>query len=312
MTSVCLLMALAAATAPADGLPAAPVTALDFAPDGKTVVVATPHEVAELSWPDLALRRKLTAELAHVHDLAFAPSGKQLAIAGGKPGESGRVVLLSWPDAMVQRQIDAGRDVIYRAAWHPGGNAIFLASADKSVHGLSLTGEKRIVFEEHSAAVTAAAIVPASDGVQLATAGRDQTIRLWEISQPARSLRSFDNHTGAVHELALRPVSDDGPPVIASAGADRTVRFWQPTIGRMLRFSRLASPPLAICWSKDGERLAAACQDGHVRIIELQTARPLADLPAVDGWAYSIVPSPDGQSLLVGGENGQLKIVPLH
>ena len=306
MNLACWLATVLVAQMPQAGLPTAPVTALAFASDGKSVVAATPHEVAELSWPELSLRRKLAADVAHIHDVAFAPCGGRLAIAGGKPAEAGRVVLLSWPAGAAEQSIDAGGDVIYRAAWHPAGNAIFLASADKRVYGLSLPAGKRIMLEEHSAAVTAAAIVPDEDQVLLVTAGRDQTIRLWDITKPEKSQRSFDNHTGAVHDLALKPASDL-PPVIASAGADRTVRFWQPTVGRMLRFSRLASPPLAICWTANGERVAAACQDGHVRIIELKTARPIADLPAVDGWAYSIALAPDGQSLLVGGENGQLK-----
>jgi WD40 repeat protein len=309
MTLAGLLVAVTLAAVPADGLPDAPVTALAFAPDGQSVVVATPHEAVELSWPELKLRRKLAADLAHIHDLAFAPGGKQLAIAGGKAGEAGRVVLLSWPDAAATKQLNAGGDLIYRVAWHPREFMLSLACADKAVHVVALAGERRLTLEDHSAAVLAAVFIPAKDRPLLATAGRDQTIRIWDVIDPPKSVRSFDNHTGAVHDLALRPAIDDSPPILASAGADRTVRFWQPTIGRMLRFSRLASPPLAICWTKDGKRVAAACQDGRVRIVELQTARSAVELPALEGWAYSIAPSPDGKSLLVGGENGQLETV---
>ena len=311
MNLACVLATALLMQMPADGLPAAPVTALAFAPDGKSVVVATPHEVAELSWPGLSLLRKIPADVAHIHDVSFAPGGKQLAVAGGKPAEAGRVVLLSWPEGTAEQTLDVGRDVIYRGVWHPSGNVVFLPSADKAAYGVTLPGNKQIVLQEHSAAVTAATIVPDKDTLLLATAGRDQTIRIWDITKPEKSLRSFDNHTAAVHDLALRPAGDDSPLMIASAGADRTVRFWQPTIGRMVRFSRLASPPLAICWTADGEHVAAACQDGRVRIVELKTARPIADLPAVDGWAYSIVLAPDGKSVLVGGESGQLKALEL-
>ena len=312
MYLACWLATAVFAQSPTADLPAAPVTAIAFAPGGNSVVVATAHEVAEFSWPELSLRQKLAADVQHVHDLSFAPQGSRLAIAGGKPSEAGRVAIYSWPDARAEPTIDVGRDVNYRVVWHPVGNAIFLASADKEVHGLTLPTGKRIVLQEHSAAVTAAVIVPAKDNVLLATAGRDQTIRMWDITKPSTSLRSFDNHTGAIHDLALRPTTDDSPPIIASAGADRTVRFWQPMIGRMLRFGRLASPPLAICWTKDGQQVCAACQDGHMRIVELNTARVIADVPAVEGWAYSIALAPDGASLLVGGERGQLKSLPLH
>jgi WD40 repeat protein len=311
MTAVCLLVAAAWTQAPADGLPAAPVTAIAFAPGGKTVVVATPHEASELSWPELKVRRKLLADLERIHDLAFSPDGRRLALAGGKPGEAGGVVLLAWPVGKVSQQMEAAGDVVYRAAWLSGGNTLSLACADKAVHLVPLVGERRINLEEHSAAVLSTLAIPAQERELLATAGRDQTIRIWDLATPAKSLRSFDNHTGAVHDLALQPASGDSPPILASAGADRTVRFWMPTVGRMLRFSRLASPPLAICWTKDGQRVAAACQDGKLRIVELATVRSAVELPAVDGWAYSIALAPDGQSVLVGGENGQLKAVTL-
>lgn len=307
--SICLLVALAAAAA--DGLASAPVTALAFAPDGASVVVATTHEVAELSWPDLKLKRKLPADLAHVHDLAFDPAGKQLAVAGGKPGEAGRVVLLTWPEATAQKTIDLGSDVIYRAAWYGGGGKLALACGDKTVRLVPRDGGSAVTLEEHSAAVLAALAATGEPRPLLLTAGRDQTIRVWNLARPEKSLRSFDNHTGSVHDLALRPTSDSASPMVASAGADRTVRFWQPAIGRMVRFARLPSPPLAICWTADGQQVAAACQDGRVRMVELQTARIAAEHQAMDGWAYSLALAPDGKSLLVGGEGGQLQVVPL-
>ncbi|HZL89718.1 MAG TPA: WD40 repeat domain-containing protein, partial [Pirellulaceae bacterium] len=223
MTGACLLVALAVVATPADGLPAAPVTALAFAPDVTSVLAATPHEVAELSWPELKLRRKVVADLNHVHDLAFAPGGKALAIAGGKPGEAGRVIVLTWPEGMPQQSLDIGGDVIYRAAWYPDGQKLALACGDKLVHVASLDGGISAKLEEHSAAVLAALVAPAKLKPLLLTAGRDQTIRVWNADQPDKSLRSFDNHTAAVYDLALRPAADDLPPIVASAGADRTV-----------------------------------------------------------------------------------------
>ena len=310
MIPICLLLSLVAEV-PADGLPAAPVTALAFAPDGNSVVVATPHEVVELAWPDLALRRKIAAGIDHVHDLSFSPDGKSLAIAGGKPGDGGRVVLVNWPRGTQERVIDAGADAIYCAAWYADGRKLALACGDKKVHLVSADVEASRSLEEHSAAVLAAVAMPRESDWLLLTAGRDQTIRLWSAKAPEKSLRSLDNHTAAVVDLSLRPAAGDAVPIVASAGADRTVRFWQPTIGRMLRFSRLPSPPLAICWTADGQHVCAACQDGRVRVVALQTARVVTEHTAISGWAYSIALAPGGKSLLVGGERGQLKIVPL-
>ena len=311
MTSCCLLIAAIISAAPAEGLPAAPVTAIAFAPEGNSVVVATTHEVAELSWPQLKLLRKLPVELAHFHDAAFAPGGQILAIAGGKPAESGGLVLLSWPKIEPRREFEIGSDVIHRAVWYPEGNKLALACADHTVPIVSRTGRQAVRLDEHSAPVLAALFVPDILRPLLVTAGRDQTIRVWNADRPAKSLRTLDNHTAGVVDLALRPAVSGEPPMIASAGADRTIRFWQPKLGRLVRFCRLPSTPLALCWTASGEQVAAACQDGKLRIVEMPTAKILAEHDAVKGWAYSLALAPDGKTLLVGGEGGHIAKVQL-
>lgn len=311
MTSCCLLIATVISAVPAEGLPAAPVTAIAFAPEGNSVLVGTPHEVAELSWPQLKLLRKLPADIGHIHDLEFAPGGNELAIAGGRPAQFGRCVSVSWPAGKRQRTIDAGADVAYRAAWYPAGDKLALASADGSVYIVPSAGGAAVQLQEHSAAVLAALVMADEERPLLLSAGRDQTIRVWNAQGPDRSLRTLDNHTSAVVDLALRPTRQGEPPMFASAGADRTVRFWQPKTGRLVRFSRLPSPPLALCWTGSGEQVAVACQDGKLRIVEMQTAKILAEHDAVEGWAYNVALAPDGKTVLIGGEGGQIAKVPL-
>jgi WD40 repeat protein len=110
--------------------------------------------------------------------------------------------------------------------------------------------------------------------------------------------------------LTLRPPRD-GLPLLASAGGDKTVRFWQPTIGRMVRFARLPSAPLAIDWTPDGERLLAACEDGHLRIIDADSAKVSHDVEAIDGWAYVALCAPDGASAFIAGEARQMRRIEL-
>ena len=85
-----------------------------------------------------------------------------------------------------------------------------------------------------------------------------------------------------------------------------TVRLWQPTIGRMVRFTRVDAAPLAICWLPNGTQLVVSCTDGHVRWIDPDDARIIKNQPALDGWAYAIAAHPTDGSLAVGGRNGQL------
>ena len=95
--------------------------------------------------------------------------------------------------------------------------------------------------------------------------------------------------------------------MVASASVDKTVRFWQPTIGRMVRFARLEAQPLDIDWLPDGSRIAACCANGRVYLIDPETAEVTKEISAIEGWAYALAVHPSDGSLLVGGSSGRLK-----
>ena len=118
-------------------------------------------------------------------------------------------------------------------------------------------------------------------------------------------IRTMNQHTKPVNALELRPVRD-GLPMVASAARDRTIRFWQPTIGRMVRYIRLDSEPLNIAWTNDGDRVLATCVDGRVRIIDPVEVTVTQDLPAINGWAYALAMHPHDRSAAIGGINGQI------
>src|SRR5690606_28807682 len=134
----------------------------------------------------------------------------------------------------------------------------------------------------------------------------DESIRLWDAPTGA-ARRVLANHTRAVNDLQLRPAAEPRTlPMIASAGDDRTVRLWQPTIGRLVRFARLDSPALALAWTADGRRPWAACRDGRGCQVDPDEATIVANVPAIDGVAYAIAVAPDG-SIVVAGSGGQLR-----
>ena len=120
-------------------------------------------------------------------------------------------------------------------------------------------------------------------------------------------IRSFANHTRPVTDLAVRPGRDaKAPPTLVSVSEDRTVRLWQPTVGRLVRFARLDTVPLAVAWSRDGGRIFTACKDGRLRVLDPDTMDVTETLAGIDGVAYCLAVAPDGR-VLVGGQNGQVK-----
>lgn len=293
---------------------APPITCALFTADGEEVVVGSQLGLEVRSWPKLAAGRRLATRLTNVHDLAFSPAGDALAVVGGRPGESGELEIFAWPsgEAIAHRKL--GPDLLYAVAWLnderlvAGGEPGKLLVVEKNGKWLSEAAG-------HSRGVLDVAVLPgAGGGRMIVSASRDFTLRLWseiEATGMLDSARTLTQHAGAAQSLVIQPRSEEettmnSPAVLASAGDDRTVRFWQPAIGRQIRFARLPSPALAIDWDPTGQWLLAACADGKLRVVDYRTVHVVREFPAIDGWAYAIAAHSDGERALVAGEGGQI------
>jgi WD40 repeat protein len=173
---------------------------------------------------------------------------------------------------------------------------------------ISLTVQSQHRLMGHSKGVLAVRFL--TNEPLVLTAGIDQSIRVWQWDSPKpQLLRTLENHTEAVYALALQPTQDDALPIITSIGDDRTVRWWQPTIGRMMRFARLDGViPLSAQWQPDGGRVVVGCSDGHVRVIDPDTTEVVTDTPVQSGWCYSLAIHPKTGVVVVGGPDGVKKV----
>lgn len=282
-----------------------PITDVAFSSTGSTLLACSQAGIQVLNWPDLTKRQLIKVDADNLHDLQFSPDGSQLAVAGGRPSETGIAVVYSWPDAKVVAKFVHEGDSFLSVAW-VNQNQLILGCLDRTVIQWDTATEKTIrILAGHSKSVTSVCSLRQSNA--FVTAGFDHSVRVWN-SDTGVLIRSMNQHTHPVRHLALQPATS-GRPMVASASNDRTIRFWQPTIGRMVRYIRLDTEPLKVAWIDDFY-LASVCTDGTVRVIDVANVKMSKRINILSGWAFAVDVHPITRDLVVAGEGGKIKRVP--
>jgi WD40 repeat protein len=281
------------------------VTTVIFSPDAESILIGSQAGVEVCDAERFSKTRSIDVDMDSIHDLQFSPDGRWLAVAGGSPGESGAVAWVRWSDGTLVRRDEIHDDVVHQIAFSADGSKWATAASDEVCSVFRIDESQPICrFTKHSRAVLGVTFLP--DGETLVSGSRDETLRVWNASS-GEPIRTLHNHSREVTAIALKPNSTSSP-MVASASADLTVRFWQPTIGRMVRFARLPSTPLAIDWVQSGRLLAAACEDGQVRWIDPVRVLVVESARVGDDWLYCIAEDPkQPERVVVGGAFGTLQ-----
>jgi WD40 repeat protein len=189
------------------------------------------------------------------------------------------------------------------------------------------TGERVRVLEGHEGSIVALCTVKVARQTLLASLGADRTVRLWEpiggwcvstlpgedlaftlrtVTTEGRSLlagtsgdlvRLLDPETGRI-AITLQGHSDsvdslcvlrvNGRDLLASGGADHTVRLWDPAAPRAGRVSAVRA--LSPVYSGDGVLVAAGGDDGVTELRDPASGTVVGTLQGNHDWVRALCP----------------------
>jgi serine/threonine protein kinase/dipeptidyl aminopeptidase/acylaminoacyl peptidase len=273
-----------------------------LSPDGRTLATS-PVRGGVVRLYDTETGKPRIPDPGHtgrIRAVAWSPDGKLLASADGPEirlwdlakGNLIRVVnpnpynpiggtvshLLFSPDSQF---LAALIDVSSPATGERSVAAVWQVSARDSAHKLYL--------ENHRGALRALAYSP--DGKLLATAGGDNTIRLWQTKDGAEY--RILPHRGWVQALQFSP---DGL-FLVSADNDH-MRVWEVGSGTERKKWLNQAAPAELIFLPDAETLAARRSDGEIWLIDWQTGKPRRKLPPPvpnptggDKWSLGLGPA---------------------
>jgi hypothetical protein len=303
--------------------PVAPVSAVAFSPDGKTLAAAGYRETLLWDLENARLARRLGAGQmsGSGHSIAFSKDGSVLAVGEGAPRQSGAVRVFDVRTGQLTRSLQEPRDVVYGLALSPDGKLIAAGSADGSVYVWGLPDGKLLTtIKEHGDWVLGVSFSP--DGKLLATGGADRTVQVWEVGT-WKSINKLPQPE-TVHGVSFSPDGEllaaavGGPDAAAvrvrKAADDPETKVPGPrkaAAAVQARQTRVLDTgggmPLAVEWAPDGRWVYAACSDNTVKVFNASGSL-LAALAGHSDWVYSVALTPDGAKLASGSADGTVRL----
>jgi WD40 repeat protein/serine/threonine protein kinase len=290
-----------------------PVLGVAWSPDGKYLASASGATTVKLWDPGSGQEvrtldvRPDGAPAGQVRDVAFSPDGTRLACFSD--------------DGVRVWDVPTGR-LDFSAAGERGGQNGIAFSPDGHFL-LAVTGYSAVFWDlrqrEWVQALPAAGVAALSaDGRRLATVTDGFGVRVQELAgdaptRPAESAppRTWHGHSGRPACLCFSP---DGQR-LAVAGADQReqgeVKIWDVTAepdACTLPAAPGAMGVMALAFSPDGSKLAAATRAGAVTLHDLTAPRDGPPLRAHEGAVTCLAFSPDGTRLASAGWDGTVRI----
>ena len=151
-------------------------------------------------------------------------------------------------------------------------------------------------------------VVFSPDGSTIASAGKDDIIRLWD-ARTGQHKQTLEGHTDDIYSVAFSP---DGS-TIASASDDDTIRLWDSRTGQHKRTLEGHTHYVnSVVFSPDGRTLASGSWDDTIRLWDSRTGRHKQTLEGHTDNIYNVAFSPDGSTIASTSEDKTIRLWNAH
>jgi len=204
--------------------------------------------------------------------LDFSPDGTLLATGGGEPSRSGELLLWDVATGTVKHTFeDAHSDTVFDVEFSWDGKQLVTGAADKFVKVFNVeTGEFVRAFEGHTNHVLG--VSWKADGSALASGGADNAIKLWNANT-GEQIRTISGFNKQVTDVDYVGVQD----LVATCSGDAKVATYRSNGSALRNYAGFGDFVYRVAPSRDGSIIAAAGEDGIIRVWNLNDGKLLSE-----------------------------------
>lgn len=234
---------------------------LALSPDGNTIVTAY-GEDGVVTGRDREGQELFNFSFgSRVLSIAISPNGKFLAVGGMKIN----VLIFDLETKQPIADLVSDHEYITNVVFSPD-SSILVVSYERPSNVMKVwnttTWQERTTFTHTTERFDYHDLLFSPDGQELVIAStEDIEIKFLDLAS-MQIIREFPEHSRAPYSITFSP---DGS-LLASAGDDGTVRFWNMETGENVKTIRTGQEAMAIAFSPDGELIAYSVQGEGIHV----------------------------------------------
>ncbi|MFV1968472.1 MAG: WD40 repeat domain-containing protein [Pirellulaceae bacterium] len=232
------------------------------------VICATHHCscYALFGWVAHTARAQPASDRPVIRCVAFSPDGRYFAACGSRHAKDGQLAIWETESWRLTHQ---QRDTIGypQLAFSPDSKSLVLSRFAPETHLIDIaSGKTTRQFKGRAAHARCVTFTP--DGSRVITGNDDRSARIWDV-QTGALLETITGDFGNVYDVDVSP---DGRLLAIADGEQYLLRLFDlDTLKQVFVTKRMGSLVPQVCFSPDGQRVAASSWGGYSRLYDVAT-----------------------------------------